>query len=354
MTSRELTNSPDAFLWLHLRSWLQSRQAPVSVEWVRGHSGVAGNERADHLATSAHNDSSVIQWTTRMPPPDGMFFWPMYEGRVIPRRPRRLLREQDEAITSNRLIEQVNAVPHRPGQSPNEVKHILHMLRWTVHTNGVLEKKKCWNITSHHDSTIRAFAFKQLMGFLPTLARQHAWYPWVYNHPGLTQCAKCNHPEETQEHLYECADHMAVEEWFIARFSRLESREDIQTTMRTLRPWESLGWLQGRVHPEWEHRISMLHQDRGTSSVIRHLLRASLETWYHAIWLPRCQRTIAQEKSQGLPQGAKRRRMRAAHRPRTDAPASPTPNLPRSFIDSSKDRTDEYGRFMLQWMQGAL
>ena len=50
MISRELTNSPDAFLWLHLRSWLQSRQAPVTVEWVRGHSGEPGNERADHLA----------------------------------------------------------------------------------------------------------------------------------------------------------------------------------------------------------------------------------------------------------------------------------------------------------------
>ena len=66
---RELANSPDAFLWLHLRSWLQSRQAPVAVKWVQGHSGVAGNERADHLATLAHDDPSATRWTTRMPPP---------------------------------------------------------------------------------------------------------------------------------------------------------------------------------------------------------------------------------------------------------------------------------------------
>ena len=33
--TRELTNSPDAFLWLHLRSWMQSREAPVTTVWVR-------------------------------------------------------------------------------------------------------------------------------------------------------------------------------------------------------------------------------------------------------------------------------------------------------------------------------
>jgi hypothetical protein len=43
-------------------------------------------------------------------------------------------------------------------------------------------------------------------------------------------------PGETQEHLYECADHMAVEEWFQARFRLLEPREDMQIDPRMLRP----------------------------------------------------------------------------------------------------------------------
>src|SRR5215467_6940987 len=87
-----------------------------------------------------------------------------------------------------------------------------------------------------------------------------------------------------------------------------------------LRPWASLGWLQGRVHPRWEIDIAALLQDRGkqggsraaTAATIRHLLRASLHVWYTSVWLPRCQRTTEQERREGLRQGTKIRRMQAA------------------------------------------
>jgi len=125
--------------------------------------------------------------------------------------------------------------------------------------------------------------------------------------------------------------------------------------METLWPWGSLGLLQGRVHPHWKSVIQMLQHGQQnlttTKAVIRQLLRASLETWYHAIWLPRCQRTIEQEQSQGLYQGAKLRRMRAANSRGTNAPPSPTPNLPRSFI-FGPERKAAYGRFLLQLMRG--
>ena len=119
VASRELYNSPDAFLWLHLREWMQSRDAPVSVLWVHGHSGVVGNEETDRLATSAHGDRSVALWTTQMPLPSKTPFWIMHNGRAIPRRPRRFLREQDGKITADLLVKQVNAVPDRPTQTTN-------------------------------------------------------------------------------------------------------------------------------------------------------------------------------------------------------------------------------------------
>ena len=65
-----------------------------------------------------------------------------------------------------------------------------------------------------------------------------------------------------------------------------------------------------------------------TAAVIQELFRVSLETWYHAIWLPRCERTIAQERSQGLHQDAKVCRMQAPTHARMHASSSSTTKLP--------------------------
>jgi len=194
------------------------------------------------------------------------------------------------------------------------------------------------------------------MGFLATLARQAAWYPEVYDRPEVRSCAKCHQPDETQDHIYECADHSEVEECFGAKFRSLQPAETTPLDTRPLRPWDSLGWLQGRIHPTWEGRIPTMQNGETrtatTVATIQQLLRASIETWYDAIWLPRCQRTIEQERSQGIYQGAKLRRMRAPSHDRTNAPPSPTPKLPSSFIEKEADRREAHHRFVFQLMRG--
>jgi ribonuclease HI len=108
---RVVYNSPDAFLWLHLREWLNRWSAPIMMHWVQGHSGDAGgggDEEADRLAASARGDPSVTTWTTQIPPPREALFWIVYDGRVVPKRPRRLLREQDEVIITEQLVKQIN------------------------------------------------------------------------------------------------------------------------------------------------------------------------------------------------------------------------------------------------------
>jgi hypothetical protein len=228
------------------------------------------------------------------------------------------------------------------------------MLRWTILPDGGTQKKKCWNITNYRDTNTRAFGYKLLMGFLPTLARQRAWYPGVYSRPELYRCAKCGQTEETQKHIYDCADHTETEEHFRNEYQALQPTQNTPIDLRELSPWRPLGWLQGRVHPEWETTIPELQHDtsRATgSAIILQLLRASLVTGYNAIWLPRCKRTIAQERSQGLYQGAKLRRMRARNRNDATAPPSPTPSLPNSFI-SGLEQTTAYRRFLSQLMHG--
>lgn len=50
------TQVKNAELWKHLDNLLQA--APVEIEWIRGHSGIPGNERADELSYAV------------IPPPD--------------------------------------------------------------------------------------------------------------------------------------------------------------------------------------------------------------------------------------------------------------------------------------------
>jgi hypothetical protein len=158
-----------------------------------------------------------------MPPPRGTPAWILHDGRVVPRRPRRLVREQDEAITARLLVEQTNAVPGHPPQSARHVALILRTLLWTVPAGGSgTLKTKSWRVTNMRDASIRAFGYKQLMRLLPTLQRQQAWYPQVYNSALLVQCAKCGHTPETPEHIFVCADHAEVKTHFRAAIKDLQ------------------------------------------------------------------------------------------------------------------------------------
>ena len=56
----------------------------------------------------------------------------------------------------------------RPGQLPEN----------TSCDGQSSQTEKCWNITNIRDNNMRAFGLNQLMGFLPTLARQQGWHPY--------------------------------------------------------------------------------------------------------------------------------------------------------------------------------
>jgi hypothetical protein len=148
---------------------------------------------------------------------------------------------------------------------------------------------------------------------------------------------------ETPEHMFECAYRAEIEACFRDRYRSLQPRETEPIDISALRPWDWLGLLQGRVHPNWKSMIPTLQQGMqrtaSTAAVIQQLLRASLETWYHAIWQPRCKRAIEQEQSQGLYQGTKIRRMRAESRRGMHATPSPTPNLPQQLSDRPRTET---------------
>jgi hypothetical protein len=191
----------------------------------------------------------------------------------------------DKEYPKKILVKQINVVHGLPDQKPEDVMHSLKPLLWVTLPGGRIEKN-CWNITNYHDTRFRGFRLKLLLGFLPTLERQQAWYPQVYNRPELFLCAKCKQTT-SPEHMFECADRMEREACFRDRYRPFQPRETEPIDLSALRQWDWLGLLQGRVHPSWKSMILTLQQcmqrTASTAAVIQQLLRASLETWYHTI-----------------------------------------------------------------------
>jgi hypothetical protein len=70
------------------------------------------------------------------------------------------------------------------------------------------------------------------MRFLPTLQRQQAWCPQVYNSALLVRCAKYGHTPETPEHILECADRAEVEAHFRTTVDAIQPRDTPPTDVR--------------------------------------------------------------------------------------------------------------------------
>ena len=256
-------------------------------------------------------------------------------------------------------MRQVNAVPDRPAQSPEEVKLILKTLQWTIHPDGVTQKRKRWNITNSRDAHVRAFAFKLLMGFLATLARQAAWYPEVDSRPELYSCANCHQPDETQEHIYECADHSEVEECFGAKFRSLQPAETSPLDTRPLRPWNSLVVPAARTRPStlgdhdlcdasWlAKRGQQQRRPPSSSSSGPRSRRGTTPSGCHSASGP-LNRNGAKGYTKVQSSAACEPQDTIARMPHN----LPPPTYPPSFIELETDRREAYHRLIFQLMRG--
>ncbi|KAJ1678997.1 hypothetical protein EV182_002937, partial [Spiromyces aspiralis] len=51
---------------------------------------------------------------------------------------------------------------------------------------------------------VRSFTIKALLGYLPVMKHEVAWYLLAYPEPEMAKCLCCECEEETQEHFFKC------------------------------------------------------------------------------------------------------------------------------------------------------
>jgi hypothetical protein len=322
---------------------------------------VEGNEEADRLAGAAHDDEAAIGWSaTRLPPPPSRRHWLHYGSCVVPWRERRIVREQDEAVTARRLREQLdeaatatthdaaNIAAHAtPAMRADDARQVLEALQWTVESDGSTTQRRCARKTSKEDAALRSFSVKQLFNLLPTQLRNHRWYPHVETH---TQCPRCRAGDESAAHVVRCADQEALEQAYREAVRELDSAKRISGWMlAALAPWRDLHWLQGRVHPGWRRAVAAYGVgDKAVNGVLRTLVRAGMVATHRTAWLPRCNAMAERHREEGVRSRTRRRQMQTQPEPGT---REATRRRLRSYPKDHGWQRQQNGKFMCSLMQ---
>ncbi|KAJ2346200.1 hypothetical protein GGH92_003715 [Coemansia sp. RSA 2673] len=264
----EYEKSNMAFLATCVRPWFQRRTAETTLLWVKGHSGIAGNEKADRAADNAHSDP--MPWTTRNSQPlDGPQYRLCVGNQLAPLTPGQLTHRQGERWTENqhlcrvirtqlkveatvlspsdleKLVQSLEgppepALPPPPTATtmtttttmptaidPRNMASALHpggnhrwaraqaQLIWRAANMG-RDRQSNWvrkgsrKITNKADHNRRSFMIKLGSGLSATMDRQNKYYPDAYPEAEMSLCPRgCGQPE-TQAHLMTCAHNSTV------------------------------------------------------------------------------------------------------------------------------------------------
>ncbi len=184
----EKSKSPDWRLWGLMRALLKERKAPLSLEHIKAHIGIGGNEAADRWAKRMREDKEVSTVDlASFDPPDVRFSLALDDpNRTQGKFPAWLLKEQGKTMMEERYKAQVAQMTH------------WQTMRMTVAPKIPPFRDTMDALQETHRHKFHAQLVHDL---LPTMKRQSAWYSEMY---ATSQCMLCNAAEEDAAHLRRC------------------------------------------------------------------------------------------------------------------------------------------------------
>jgi ribonuclease HI len=243
-TNTRKTKNADWRLWGLARLLLKRCTAATTITHVKGHDGDAGNEAADQWANQFRT-SDLPPWDLSSFDPPDVPFSLSTQGGYTGGDPHTLLKNQTKHMHAMRYKETVQELEH---------------LRAYVDYPRPLNFVKPDDLDPQKVKQRMKFHYQVLFAKLPTMARQHRWYPHVYR---TGMCASCELEEESELHIRSCETNVP---WWqaityhdsfrdlLARTAGLDS-EDADDWLANLRitapPMMNNFLWYGILKPEW-------------------------------------------------------------------------------------------------------
>jgi ribonuclease HI len=304
-TSRTKLKNPNNDLVETLQVLASNHGAPISVHWIKGHSGDAGNEAADRLATAARRSNMTPAFPKLF---TSIQFRPQCNGLPVNEYPRRFLRKQALLAHSRTFLWS------RHGVNLKTLPSDLLKITASCLKNNAPDESPLFS--SRHNSTFRAFRWKLVTDLLPIGSRHQRWG----NQSNLAGvCRICNSATEDISHLFSChsTDRTTwVDQLHSALISRVPSIPR-QLSVSLLADGV-LSHSYGTISEPMKTAIlPFVVEDQPFAQLAAKILRGCHDFIFNSIWKPRCQATIDQERQLGITTQQKR-----VYESRPSAPSS--------------------------------
>ncbi|KAJ2401104.1 hypothetical protein GGI23_001615 [Coemansia sp. RSA 2559] len=199
-------SSPMAMLLEWGSIWFEEMWDRVKFTWVKGHAGNQYNTEADRLAGQAHGNEQRA-WSLKVGAPPTVPYWACWKGQPAPGKPGSLIKRIERTVMDAHLLAQVRKANPQEQIELEDVKDTLAANAWFAAGNGKYESKNSFKKTTERDSTERSLGFKLLLGNVPVMKQQVAWYLLAYPELEMLRCPR-DHPKEApkemREHFLEC------------------------------------------------------------------------------------------------------------------------------------------------------